>query len=89
MQALNKSGEGIGELLGEFWVGDHYVGEPPKAPKAPRGYAGLIANFRSNVPWRGMFRAVPIRVLRVNMLQLQAIDQIAQTFSARFFVQVS
>ena len=30
---------------------------------------------------------IPIHVLRINMLQLQSIDQMAQTFMARFFVQ--
>lgn len=32
---------------------------------------------------------VPLQVLRINMLQLQSVDQMAQTFTARFFIQLS
>ena len=32
---------------------------------------------------------IPIHVLRINILQLQTIDQVAQTFMARFLIQLS
>ena len=31
---------------------------------------------------------VPIKLLRVNLLQLQMIDQMRQTFQARYFIQL-